>query len=83
MAQHFLLSAASRTLSLRTIYKADEDAAYQTFCNMRWPETQPMSAFANGRILGSNNDWSKRSTGKKYGQGRALNLSAANEALRY
>ncbi|WP_370312535.1 IS1595 family transposase [Sagittula sp.] len=39
MAQHFLLSAASRTLSLRQIYKAGEDAAYQTFCEMRWPET--------------------------------------------
>lgn len=39
MAQHFLLSAKSRTLSLRQIYKAGEDAAYQTFCEMRWPET--------------------------------------------
>ncbi len=39
MAQHFLLSAASRTLSLRKIYKAGEDAAYETFCEMRWPET--------------------------------------------
>ncbi|WP_297777757.1 IS1595 family transposase [uncultured Roseovarius sp.] len=39
MAQHFLLSAASRTLSLRQIYKAGEDAAYQMFCEMRWPET--------------------------------------------
>ena len=39
MAQHFLLSAASRTLSLRSVYKAGEDAAYQTFCEMRWPET--------------------------------------------
>src|SRR6056297_2645807 len=39
MAQHFLLSAASRTLSLRQIYKAGEEAAYQTFCEMRWPET--------------------------------------------
>jgi transposase-like protein len=39
MAQHFLLSAASRTTSLRAIYKAGEDAAYQTFCEMRWPET--------------------------------------------
>ncbi len=40
MAQHFLLSAASRTLSLRSIYKAGEDAAYETFCQMRWPETE-------------------------------------------
>lgn len=39
MAQHFLLSAASRTTSLRAIYKAGENAAYQTFCEMRWPET--------------------------------------------
>jgi transposase-like protein len=39
MAQHFLLSAASRTLSLRKIYKAGEEAAYRTFCEMRWPET--------------------------------------------
>lgn len=39
MAQHFLLSAASRTLSLRSIYKAGENAAYETFCQMRWPET--------------------------------------------
>ncbi|MEY8830931.1 IS1595 family transposase [Sedimentitalea sp. XS_ASV28] len=40
MAQHFLLSAASRTLSLRSIYKAGEDAAYKVFCEMRWPETE-------------------------------------------
>ncbi len=39
MAQHFLLSAKSRTLSLRQIYKGGEDAAYKTFCEMRWPET--------------------------------------------
>jgi len=39
MAQHFLLTAASRTLSLHAIYKAGEDAAYETFCQMRWPET--------------------------------------------
>jgi len=39
MAQHFLLSAASRTLSLKAVYKGGEDAAYATFCKMRWPET--------------------------------------------
>ena len=38
MAQHFLLSAAARTLSLRAIYKAGEDAAYETFCAMRWAD---------------------------------------------
>ena len=39
MAQHFLLSAAARTLSLRSIYKDGEEAAYAKFCEMRWPET--------------------------------------------
>jgi transposase-like protein len=39
MAQHFLLSAQARTLSLRAIYAAGEDKAYETFCNLRWPET--------------------------------------------
>ena len=39
MAQHFLLSAAARTLSLRQIYKDGEDKAYQTFREIRWPET--------------------------------------------
>lgn len=39
MAQHFLLSAAARTLSLREIYRAGEEAAYATFCHLRWPET--------------------------------------------
>lgn len=40
MAQHFLLSAEARTLSLRSIYKAGEDAAYQTFRKLRWQATQ-------------------------------------------
>lgn len=39
MAQHFLLSAAARTLSLKAIYKAGEEAAHDAFCKMRWPET--------------------------------------------
>ncbi|MFX0543168.1 IS1595 family transposase [Roseovarius sp. S4756] len=40
MAQHFLLSAAARTLSLKTIYSEGEDAAYRRFCRLRWPETE-------------------------------------------
>ncbi len=38
MTQHFLLSAASRTLKLKDIYKAGEEAAYRKFCELRWPE---------------------------------------------
>ena len=39
MAQHFLLSAAARTLSLKAIVSEGEDAAYRRFCRLRWPET--------------------------------------------
>lgn len=39
MAQHFLLSAKARTLSLRTIYQAGEDKAYETFKAIRWAAT--------------------------------------------
>jgi len=39
MTQHFLLSAASKTLKLKDIYKAGEAAAYDKFCELRWPET--------------------------------------------
>jgi len=42
MAQHFLLSAAARTLSLREIYKAGEDAAYETFKRLRWQDGEPV-----------------------------------------
>lgn len=39
MAQHFLLSAKARTLSLRSIFADGEDRAYDTFRKLRWPET--------------------------------------------
>ena len=39
MAQHFLLSAQARTLSLKEIYQGGEDKAYETFCAIRWSET--------------------------------------------
>jgi transposase-like protein len=39
MAQHFLLSAAARSLSLKAVFMMGEDEAYKTFCDMRWPET--------------------------------------------
>src|SRR5579863_7336903 len=39
MAQHFLLTAAARTLSLKAVFRMGEDKAYQTFCEMRWADT--------------------------------------------
>jgi transposase-like protein len=39
MAQHFLLSAKARTLKLRDIYQGGEEKAYETFCEIRWADT--------------------------------------------
>ena len=39
MAQHFLLSAAARTLSRKVIFREGEEAAYWRFRRLRWPET--------------------------------------------
>ena len=39
MAQHFLLSSAARTISLKAVFTMGEDKAYQTFRELRWPET--------------------------------------------
>lgn len=39
MAQHHLLSAAARTLSLKTIFSEGEDATYGRFRRRRWPDT--------------------------------------------
>ena len=39
MAQHFLMSAAARTLSLVDLCDLSEDAAHKILCAMRWPDT--------------------------------------------
>jgi hypothetical protein len=39
MAQHLLMSAQPRTLSHKEIYQSGEDEADDTFCKLRWPET--------------------------------------------
>jgi transposase-like protein len=40
MTQHFLLSAQARSISLKSVFTMGEDKAYETFCQMRWPETE-------------------------------------------
>ena len=39
MAQHFLLSAKARSLSLKAVFRMSDEAAYDTFRKLRWPET--------------------------------------------
>ena len=40
MAQHFLLSAKARTISLKSVFTMGEDKAYELFRSLRWPETE-------------------------------------------
>ena len=44
MAQHFLLSAAARTLSLKAVFSMGEDKAYETFKRIRFAETDGEAA---------------------------------------
>lgn len=39
MAQHFLLSAAAKTLSLASVFRMTDAEAEVMFCRVRWPET--------------------------------------------
>lgn len=39
MAAHFLLTAKARSISLREVYCAGEEKAWELFKEMRWPET--------------------------------------------
>jgi transposase-like protein len=39
MAQHFLLSAKARSISLKSVYQMGEEKAYALFCSLRWAET--------------------------------------------
>ena len=40
MSQHFLLTAAARTISLKQILRMEEAEAWTVFCTIRWPETE-------------------------------------------
>jgi transposase-like protein len=39
MSQHFLLTAAARTISLKHVLRMEEAAAWAMFCTIRWPES--------------------------------------------
>lgn len=58
MTQHFLLSAAARTLSLKEIYKGGEEEAYRRLCLLRWPATNgnpvcPRCSWSEAYVLSS------------------------------
>jgi hypothetical protein len=40
VAQHFLISPAARTLTLRQVFGMTEELAYERFRKLRWPDTE-------------------------------------------
>ena len=40
MSQHFLLSAAARSISLRTVLRMEDAEAWDVFCRIRWASTE-------------------------------------------
>jgi len=58
--QHFLLSSAARSISLKSVFKMGEDAAYQTFCELRWPETEGQAVCPECGCLETYNITSRR-----------------------
>jgi len=58
--QHFLLSAGSRSLSLKKIYKMGESAAYDMFRQIRWPETNGEAVCAQCGCVESYNITTRR-----------------------
>ena len=53
MAQHFLLSAKARTLSLKSVFRMGEDKAYETFSAMRWHDTDGLPVCPRCGCLGA------------------------------
>lgn len=54
MSQHFLLSSAARTLSLRSIFSMSEERAYAKFKRIRWDATKGRPVCPK---CGSQNHW--------------------------
>ena len=54
MSQHFLLTAAARTVSLKQILRMEEAEAWTLFCSIRWPESDgvPSAAVRLPGLLG-------------------------------
>ena len=50
MAQHFLLSAAARSLSLAKVMRMSDTAVENVFLRLRWPDTDGKPVCLSNRI---------------------------------
>ena len=71
MAQHFLLSAAARTLKLRDVYRMSDDQAFEAFAAIRFAENGgeafcPDCGCADPYFITTRRKWKCRACGKQF-----------------
>ncbi len=71
MAQHFLLSAAARTLSLRAIYRMTDDEAFALFTTIRFAESAgdpfcPACGCCDPYFITTRRKWKCKACGKNF-----------------
>src|SRR5688500_7541273 len=71
MAQHFLLSAAARTLKLRDVYRMSDDEAFGAFTAIRSAENGgeafcPFCGCTDPYVIATRRKWKCRGCGKQF-----------------
>ena len=71
MAQHFLLSAAARTLKLKNVYRMSDDQAFEAFAAIRFSENGgeafcPECGCADPYFIATRRKWKCRACGKQF-----------------
>ena len=71
MAQHFLLSAAARTLKLRDVYRMSDEQAFQAFTAIRFAENGgeafcPACGCCDPYFITTRRKWKCRACGKQF-----------------
>jgi transposase-like protein len=71
MAQHFLLSAAARTLKLKDVYRMSDDEAFKAFAAIRFSENGgepfcPACGCTEPYAIPTRNKWKCRDCGKQF-----------------
>lgn len=71
MAQHFLLSAAARTLKLKDVYRMSDDEAFKAFAAVRFAENGgeafcPDCGCTEPYFIATRRKWKCRACGKQF-----------------
>ena len=86
MPQHFLLSAAARTLKLRDVYRMSDDEAFGAFTGIRFAENGgeafcPFCGCTDPYVIATRRKWKCRACGKQFST-TSGHLRLAQDGLR-